>query len=286
MMATDVTMLAGAAAAQRLGPICDCHMHIYGPYDRFPLPAGDKSPERTLADYRLVCAGLGIGRTVFVQPLAYGTDHSAMLAAMAETGAPNARGIAIVRPDVPEHELSSLSAAGMRGLRIMTTEPGAMSLADAPAIARRVAPLGWHLQIQGDGRDIANWPAVIAALPTDVVIDHLGRLPLGDGINGPAFKALLALLRTGKVWLKLSALYYGLRDGDADWSEVALRVQTLAAEHPDRLVWGLNWPHPRFAIGSKPDDAVQFEEFLSWLPDEGLRRRILVDNPARLYGFG
>lgn len=282
---TDGTILKQAAAARALGPICDCHMHIYGPYDRFPLPPGDNSPERTLADYRAVCARLGVTRTVFVQPLAYRTDHSAMLAAMAQTGAQNARGIAIVAPDTPDLELRELAAAGVRGLRVMTTEPGTLGLAEAPAIARRVAPLGWHLQIQGDGRDIANWPAVIAALPTEVVIDHLGRLPLGDGIDGPAFKALLALLDTGKVWLKLSALYYGLGDGGSDWSEVALRVRTLAQAHADRLVWGLNWPHPRFPVGNKPDDAAQFEEFLSWVPDAGLRQRILVDNPARLYGF-
>ncbi|MCO5089765.1 amidohydrolase family protein [Bosea sp. (in: a-proteobacteria)] len=277
-------MLKEAKAAQGLGPVCDCHTHIYGPYDRFPLPAGDTSPERTLADYRALSTRLGIARTVFVQPLAYRTDHGAMLAAMAEAGADHARGIAIVAPDTPEQELRALAAAGVKGLRIMTTEPGALGLADAPAIARRVAPLGWHLQIQGDGRDIANWPAVIAKLPTAVVIDHLGRLPLGGGIDGPAFRGLIALLGTGKVWLKLSALYYGLGDGN-DWSEVALRVRRLTEARADRLVWGLNWPHPRFAIGNKPDDAAQFEEFLSWLPDEGLRRRILVENPARLYGF-
>jgi D-galactarolactone isomerase len=120
---------------------CDCHSHIYGPYARHPLPPGTKPfAERTLAAYEKMLTGLGVERSVFVQPLAYGTDHGAMLAAMAEKGAERARGVAIVTPDTAIGELQRLTDAGVRGARIMTTEPGAASLKDAPAIARLVAP--------------------------------------------------------------------------------------------------------------------------------------------------
>lgn len=263
---------------------CDCHSHIYGPFDRYPLPAGAAAPPATLAQYEALTAALGVERAVFVQALAYGTDHSAMLDAMAAWGPERARGVAVLQPDVTDAELQQLSASGVCGVRIMTTEPGALSLPDAPAMARRVASLGWHLQIQGDGRTLEESIPVIRSLPTTVVIDHVGRLPPGDGTRSAAFRCLLNLLETGRVWVKLSAFYYGFTAGTAPMAEVAERVKALADARPDRLIWGLNWPHPRYAPGHKPDDVALFEAFLSWLPPATLTA-VLADNPAALYGF-
>jgi predicted TIM-barrel fold metal-dependent hydrolase len=265
---------------------CDCHSHILGPYARFPLPGtANAPPEATLERYNALLSDLSVERAVLVQPLAYRNDNAAAAAAIAERGAARTRGIAIVNADVRASELKSLSDAGFKGVRIMTTEPGALGLGDAAAIASRVEPLGWHLLVQGDGAGLEDSAELLLSLPTPVVIDHVGRLPRGGGIDHPSFRCLLRLLRSQHIWMKLSAFYYGFTDGPEPDAEIAARVRCLAAERPDRLIWGLNWPHPRFMPDNKPDDRKHLEAFLTWLPDPAVAKQILADNPARLYGF-
>ncbi len=265
---------------------CDCHSHIYGPRDRFPYPAGvEPPPDASLAAYRRLMAGLGIERFVIVQPSAYRDDNARTLAAIRELGLERARGVAVTAPDVGAAELRRLTEGGMRGLRFHELAEGCLPFDRLEPMAARIAPFGWHVQIQGDGSRLPEWEARLRHLPVPVVIDHVGRIPPGGGAAHPAFRALLRLLETGRVWVKLSAFYYGSAEGPPGYGDMAARVRALVAARPDRLVWGANWPHPNFPAGAKPDDRAMFDRLLEWIPDPPTRAAVLADNAAGLYGF-
>jgi len=263
----------------------DTHMHIYEP--GFPLnPAvpSHAEPDAGLADYRQEMVALGLGRTVIVQPSAYGTDNRCTLAAMAALGVA-ARGVAILPEDVGDAEVSRLEAAGMRGLRcLLDIAGGMMDWASTRRMAPRFAERGWHLDLQFAGREMAEQADTVAALPGSVVIDHLGKLTGVLDPDGPAVAALLRLLDTGRVWMKLSAPYHADRAGPPGYGDVAAVARRIVAHAPERCLWATNWPHPN--RNPRPDNAVLFRLLDTWAPDAAMRRAILVDNPARLYGFG
>ncbi|MBI4183146.1 MAG: amidohydrolase family protein [Proteobacteria bacterium] len=264
---------------------CECHSHVYGPFSRFPLAPGRKPhAEAPVAAYERLLARLGFARGVIVQPSAYAADNACTLAAIAEMGTDRARGVAVTRPEVSRAELGRLHAGGIRGMRFYLFAPD-LGLEVIDEMARRIAPLGWHVDVQGDGRKLPDWIPTLARLPVDVVIDHIGRIPPESGTENPAFAALLGFVETGRCWVKLSAPYYGSRQGPPAYADIAPRVKALIAARPDRLVWAANWPHPSFAVGEKPDDADLLDLLLDWAPKEETRRMILADNPARLYGF-
>jgi D-galactarolactone isomerase len=160
---------------------------------------------------------------------------------------------------------------------------GLLSWDDVDRIAARVAPLGWHVQIQLDGRDLPAHAARIARLPADAVIDHNGKFLEPVPPTHPAFRALIDLLDAGRCWVKLSAPYETSKSGPPRYDDVSALARALAAAHPERCVWASNWPHPN--IQPSPSTAAMLDLLLDWAPDESARRRILVDNPARLYGF-
>ena len=263
----------------------DCHMHIYGPPDRYPVAPSNPSPVPFAADlaaYRAVRDRLGLTRTVVVQPAAYGLDNACTLDAVAALG--QARAVVAVTPDTPEAELARLHAAGARGARAFMLKGAVVGWDGLPALAARVAPLGWHLQLQFDGGEMPDRAALIRALPCDVVIDHLGRFHDPVPPEAPAVRALLGLLDTGRVWVKASSPYGVSRRGPPAYEDVAAIARAIIAAAPERVVWGSNWPHPN-APEPKPDEAPLLDLLGAWAPDEAVRRAILVDNPARLYGF-
>ena len=263
----------------------DCHMHIYGPPDRYPVAPSNPSPVPFAADiaaYRAVRARLGLTRTVVVQPAAYGLDNACTLDAVAALG--QARAVVAVTPDTPEAELARLHAAGARGARAFMLKGAVVGWDGLPALAARVAPLGWHLQLQFDGGAMPDRAALIRALPCDVVIDHLGRFHDPVPPEAPAVRALLGLLETGRVWVKASSPYGVSRRGPPGYEDVAAIARAVIAAAPERIVWGSNWPHPN-APEPKPEEAPLLDLLGAWAPDEAVRRAILVDNPARLYGF-
>jgi D-galactarolactone isomerase len=225
---------------------------------------------------------LGIERTVVVQPSAYGTDNACTLEAVARLQ-PNARGIAVVDPAVSDAELERLHGAGIRGLRFSLVVKNALRPEFLKVMAHRIRPLGWHIQFRSTHRDLPDLETQLMRLPVDVCLDHLGSIPPEEPLSHPAWRALLRLLDRGRCWLKLSAPYQLSRMPGPKYADYAAQVSALVKAAPHRLVWGTNWPHP--LVKTKPDEADLLDSLGEWVPEESVRRAILVKNPAALYGF-
>ncbi|UPY37963.1 amidohydrolase family protein [Sediminicoccus sp. KRV36] len=265
----------------------DTHMHIYGPAARYPVAPSNPSPvpfTRDLPAYAAVMARLGLSRTVVVQPTAYGTDNACTLDAVAALGPASARAVVAVTAATPRAELHRLHAAGARGARAFMLKGGPVPWEGLAALAAHVAPLGWHVQLQFDGGEMAQRAPLIASLPCDVVVDHLGRFHDPVPPTAPAVQALLRLLDTGRVWVKASSPYGVSRSGPPAYEDVAAIARAIIAAAPERVVWGSNWPHPN-APEPKPNEAALLGLLAGWAPDPAVRRAILVENAARLYDF-
>ena len=261
---------------------CDCHMHVYE--DRYPLVprAVFKPPHAPLKDYLSVRKALGLSRAVLVQPNGYGFDNRCMLEALASLSE-SARAIAIVEPDATDAELDRLTRARVRGIRYHLLPGGMLPLETLETMAARVAGFGWHVQMQLDGRDLEQYEKVFARLPVPLVIDHNGKFLEPVATDHPGFQALLRLLDGGNTWVKLSAPYETSKTGPPHYDDVSVLARALVAAAPDRCVWASNWPHP--GRSPAPDTALMLDLLLEWAGDDPTRQRILVDNPARLYGF-
>ncbi|MDM0068077.1 amidohydrolase family protein [Variovorax sp. J31P207] len=261
---------------------CDCHVHVYD--HGYPLaPTATFKPPHAPADaYRAVQRSLGLSRVVVVQPTGYGFDNRCTLAALAQLG-PGARGIAVLPPAVPDDDLAQLHAAGIRGVRYMMGAGGLLPWDSLQTMAARIAPLDWNINLQLDGRTLPQHEATLARLPARLVIDHIGKF-LGpvDG-DSECFAALLRLLDAGRCWIKLSAPYESSRSGPPDYADIAPLARTLASRYPERCLWASNWPHPN--VAPAPTEASLLAWSLQWTPEDAARRRMLVDNPAALYGF-
>jgi len=265
---------------------CDSHIHIYD--TSFPM----KSPElRAVAnasvnEYRLLQARNGTSRVVIVQPAAYGTDNAVTLDAIAELGQENARGVAVVHPTVTDTELVAMNKGGIRGIRFSQHEPRtAVTTAEMiEPLAVRVHRLGWHVQLHLRGDQIVEMAGLIARLPATLVFDHMGRMPQPEGLRHPAFDIVRRFLDSGRAWVKLSGPYLDTQEGAPRYADVTPVARALAGHAPERCVWGSDWPHPT-EPNVKPDDAALFDLLQEWSPDETVRHRILVANPAALYGF-
>jgi len=264
----------------------DCHAHVFGPAAQFPYAdtRGYTPQDCVLADYRHMLATIGCERAVLVQPSVYGTDNAAHLAALAEAG-PALRLVAVVEPDVAAAELERMAAAGVRGVRYNVVTPGGQSLEAIEAMAKRVQPLGWHIQLFASGDTIAALEPTLARLPVPVVIDHMGHVSTDEGLAHPGFQALLRLLRGGNAWVKLSGAYRNSREPRVPFTDVVPFAQALIEAGPERCVWGSDWPHPMVNDRPMPNDGDLADLLADWAPDPARRQRILVDNPARLYGF-
>lgn len=256
---------------------CDTHLHVYD--HRYPVaPAAVlRPPDHPVADYRGLQHRLGVERVVVVQPTTYGLDNRCQLAALREFG-DAARGVMVVDHRVGRDELARLTGAGVRGARFHQLPGGALGWDELEPVAANIAEFGWHVQLQTDGRDLAVHAERLRRLPVDVVIDHVGRFMPPGPLEHPGFEALLALLDTGRTWVKLSAPYESSPDTDA----VLPYVDELVARRPDRLLWATNWPHPG-QTARWDDHLLAWCE--RWLPTPELRRQVLVDNPALRYDF-
>jgi predicted TIM-barrel fold metal-dependent hydrolase len=304
MAGASAAGMAGASAGAASGPIddmplsaCDCHVHIVGPAAKYPMDPNRSytAGEASTAELRALRKRLGIARNVLVQISFYGTDNRCMLDALAELG-DSARGIAVVAPDISDAGLLRLGQAGVRGIRLnletsQTRDP-ALASAQLEAFAKRLAPLGWHIQIYAALPVLAQLTGQIAGLPVPVVIDHFGSPVAAKGIEQPGFPALLDLVRSRKVFVKLSGCY---RISQApDYADVAPFARALIEAGPDRLVWASDWPHSgRSKSGSRteiaPYQPIDDEKVLGllkqWCPDPAIRKLILSETPAQLYKF-
>ncbi len=264
--------------------MCDTHMHFYdtlvpsapgGP----PLPGDFSVPM-----YRELQQRLGMSRVVVVQANAYQDDNRVMLDAMKQLGA-QAKGVAVVKANVAESEIARLTQAGVCGQRIFNLPGGAVNIAAMHPVMARVHPFGWYANVQLDGRDLPKYESSIERLPGRFVIDHVGKFLEPVAPDHAAFKALLRLLDTGRCWVKLAAYYETSKSGTPGYEDVALLARMLIRHAPERMIWASNWPHPSAPAGNKPDDADLLDLLLEWAPDETVRQRIFVDNPAELFGF-
>jgi D-galactarolactone isomerase len=263
---------------------CDTHMHVYDA--AVPsAPGGPPIPGHfPAARYREMQARLGLARVIVVQPNAYQDDNRVTLDAIRAIGA-GARGVGVVKPGVSDAEIERLAQGGIVAQRIFNLPNGAVSLAQMDEVMARVHPFGWHANIQLDGRELPQYEAQITRLPGKFVIDHTGKYLEPVAPDHAAFKALLRLVDTGRCWVKLSAPYETSRTGAPAYADVARLAKTLARHAPERMLWASNWPHPSAPQDAIPDDADLLDLLLDWAPDDATRRRILVDNPAALYGF-
>jgi len=264
---------------------CDCHMHIYD--SRFPVAPNAKlrPPDATIDAYRLLQKRMGTTRNVVVTPSTYGTDNSCTLDAIAKLGL-TARGVAVVDTSVSDAELKRLNDLGVRGIRFNLVQSGATTVDMLEPLSKRVNDLGWHVQIHMLGGQIVETADLLERLPSPIVFDHMARIPEPAGVNDPAFATVLKLLDKGRTWVKLSGAYMDTRTGPPDYADVSKVARAYVKAAPERMVWGSDWPHPTEHADRKPDDAILFDLLSDWAPDEAIRNRILVDNPAALYGSG
>lgn len=263
----------------------DCHFHLYDAAYPAAPGASLQPPDASVADFRALQRRLGTSRGVLVQPSTYGTDNRLHLAALAELGADRFRMVAVVPPEVTDAELRQLDAAGVRGVRFNLRLAGPLAWTDLVPLARRVAPLGWHLQVNIGPDALLAALDELRALPCRLVLDHLGHVPQPGGTGSAAFAAIRRLLDAGHTWVKLSAPYLSSALGPPDYADAGTVATALAQAAPDRLLWGSDWPHPSEPTKAKPDDAALLDLLRRWVADDETLRHILVRSPAELYGF-
>lgn len=262
---------------------CDSHFHIFGPYDRFPLDAGRHytPPPALVPDYLAIADTVGLQRMVIVQPSPYGTDNRATLDAVETFGRRRAVAVVVIDNNVDAATLRGMREVGVRGVRFNLVSGNGAPVEQLQIMARRVAPLGWHIQVYADGETMLELGEMLAQLPVPIVIDHCGGVMASLGTAHPQFQALLRLLDSGNAWIKTSS--YRVSSTGAPFADAKANVKALVAAAPERCVWGTDWPHP--GMDPVPDAGQLFDQFCEWVPDAPTRQRILVDNPAKLYGF-
>ncbi len=281
---TTVPHSAGTAVPRFAMPAlaCDCHHHIYD--RRYPThPSATLLPDdATVADYRLLQRRLGLQRNVVVQPSTYGVDNRLLVDALKAFG-PSSRGVAVVDTGVTDAQLRELHAAGVRGIRFNLSFLVGITADMMEPLARRIAPLGWHLQVNGTADRLLAVGDVLQRLACPVVFDHMGQLPQPQGLKHPAFALYARLLDGGQAWFKLSGAY--LTSKRPDLSDSGVVARALIGLASERMVWGSDWPHPTKKAADKPDDAAVLNLLDDWAPTAAIRHRILVSNPAKLYGY-
>ena len=271
---------------------CDTHAHVFGPASRFPY-ADDRSytpPDAPLEKYLGMLDSIGFSRGVLVQGSAHGRDNSAMLDALTQRP-DRLRGVAVADADVSPSVLREWHRIGVRALRFnpfffrdgQLHYRGGVPLQAAGKLAPVMAELGWHLQLWIDVKDLPETVSALKAFGLPVVIDHMGRTDARAGTGTGGFQSLLRAVGDGWCWAKLSGAHRLSRDAP-DYPDARPFHEALVAANPERLVWGGDWPHPRVE-GEMPDAGHLFELFQLWTPDMPTRHRILVTNPAKLYGF-
>jgi predicted TIM-barrel fold metal-dependent hydrolase len=264
---------------------CDCHLHVFADASRYPPAAGRTydPPRATIADLERMHSALGVERAVIVQASIYGTDNSLMVDTIA--GRKNYRGVAVIDDATTDAALARMNDAGVRAARfnfakflglVPTTETFRRCVA-------RVKPLGWHIKIFGEFDEYKDHIPFLRASGATVVLDHMGRMDFRPGLDQPAMRTVLDLLHDERWWIMLSGQERHSAT-DFPWDDSIPFARAFVAAAPDRCIWATDWPHVRFRR-NMPNDADFIEMLYRYVPDDAVRRKILVDNAARLYGF-
>jgi predicted TIM-barrel fold metal-dependent hydrolase len=273
---------------------CDTHFHVFGPPEQFPFVSTHEytPPAAPLEHYMKMIAVIGIGRAVVVQPSVHGLDNAATLDAIKNSNG-NFRGVARIDDKTPKDELKRLHEAGVCGVRfnLLDRPSGNVKLEVLDRCVEHVAALGWSVDLHIDMKNLMEQEKRIRDMPVPVIIDHIARVKPAAGLDQPGFQLLLELIKLGHVWVKVSGAdkisnmrvhsYYGL-----PFVEVIPYARAVIAAAPGRVIWGTDWPHSNtFAPGYTPNDGDLVDLLAHFVPDRGVREKILVDNPAALYGF-
>jgi 2-pyrone-4,6-dicarboxylate lactonase len=273
---------------------CDTHFHIFGPPETFPFLSTHEytPPAAPLEHYLKMAAIIGIERGVVVQPSVHGLDNSATLDAIAKSGG-RFRGVARIDDKTRKSELQQLHDGGVRGVRfnLLDRPRGNVKLDVLDRCIEHIVELGWSVDLHIDGKNLLEQEQRIRSMPLPVVIDHIARIKPVEGLTQPAFQLLLDLLKANHIWVKVSGAdkicnpqvhsYFGL-----PFVEVIPFARAVTAAAPNRIIWGTDWPHSNnFAPGHTPNDGDLVDLLAAFVPDEQTRTKILVDNPAALYGF-
>lgn len=267
---------------------CDAHTHIFGPRDRFPLvhQSDFPLPAAPIELHREMRGRVGLDRAVLVQPAHYGFDHSALIDALAQD--PRTRGIALADAEVSDRQLDDLDAAGVRGLRFTefrnpdgSVRPGSVGIDHLFRLAPRLRERGWQAHVWAGAASLDMLLPKLGELGLPVVLDHMGMPDVAAGVGDPKFQRLIAALRDGRIWIKLSLCR--LSD-DPAYAAIRPFHDVLVETEPSRLLWGSDWPFIRM-MDRSPDVGALLDRFSAWVDDAALRQAILCDNPAQLFGF-
>lgn len=276
----------GAPKVQIPDGACDCHVHVYD--NRMPCAPGAvlTPPDASVAQYSALQRRLGTQRVVFVTPSTYGSDNRLLLSAL-RAMQEQARGVAVMDGSESDELLADWHAAGVRGIRLNLSLGVTGSLADLAALCARVQPLGWHVQLLMAADALAASAGLLCSLPVPIVFDHMARLSPGLAFRHPAHALVLDLMRSGKAWVKLSGGYIVSPERTVEDGSLDALARSFIDAHPDRVIWGSDWPHATASAGHQPmpDDARQLDRLADWAGSASMLHRILVENPRALYRF-
>jgi predicted TIM-barrel fold metal-dependent hydrolase len=268
----------------------DCHAHVFGPASRYPYQATRSytPPDASIGQLRVMHKAIGIERLVVVAASVHGTNNDAVLDAIA-TDPPNLRGIATVGADIGDRQLARLKDGGIRGIRVNLVDKGGNPFGSLDAlseIATRITDLDFHIELLVHVESFPELRALAKSVCVPMSVGHIGYTKAANGgLAHPGYQEFLALLRDGHFWVKLTGPSRISALDRPPYSDIAAMAQAAIAAAPDRVVWGSDWPHV-MQVKPMPNDGDLLDALAEWAPDATQRRRILVDNPARLYGFG
>lgn len=264
---------------------CDCHVHVFGPHAQFPFsPQRSYTPEDcTFDDLKKMHGILGVDRAVIVHGGAHGTDNRVTLAAL-ERDPKRLRGVAVIPSGLGRAVLQDMHRRGMRGCRMSTVVSGGASFAHLQSLSEETFDLGWHLVLHFHrSEELVEVAPLLKTIRSPFVLDHLARITGQEGVTSPAFETMMRLLDTDRCWVKLASLYR-LSSQPYPHMDMMPMIERVVSARPDRILWGSNWPHPICPV-PMPNDGDLVDLIPLWFPDETTQRRVLVDNPAQLYGF-
>ena len=264
---------------------CDTHIHLFGPAAKYPFaPDSPYTSRDALPEtFHALQDKLGLSTAVIVSPGGYGRNYT-LLADVLAKYSNRFRGVALLRDDTPASEIGRLTKLGVRGMRMMSAKRGQHVPNYSKEIAARIHEHGWHIQFYPHGTDIVDYADKLLALPNPIVLDHFASIPAAGGTHQPAVKAVLKMLDTGKVWLKLSGPMR-CTDETLPYPSVTPLAHLFVKHRPDRMVWGSDWPHVNLDGREMPNDGDLLDLLADWAPDAAVRNRILTQNAKALYGF-
>lgn len=267
---------------------CDTHLHVYGPFDRYPLVAErnyDPDPHSTLDDYLRTHRTLGLERAVIVTGSGNGTNNQITLDAL-ERMRGSFKGLALLDSAITDSELLQLKKGGFTGFRIKANGRGGLSFEDTKRMIARTANFGWHIEFMSQSMaEVIGAVPFLNSLKVPYVLDHVAHAEPHQNNDDREFRELLAILKNEEhAWINLYSFYQLSESGPPDYSDMVDVVRSIIETRPDRVIWGSNWPHGGIAV-PMPNDGDLLDFLLGAAPDDTIRKQILVDNPAKLYGW-